>query len=85
MCPSSQNSNWLPPLFSLALLPPPWLLTSATVTAWAWSTAAMLWRCSAPSSPLLRLHVQTLRPRLNAGKRPPYTMRAARLRLVKHA
>lgn len=34
-------------------------------------------------SPLLTLHVGTLRPRANAGKRPPYAMRGPGLRLVK--
>ena len=66
----------------------PWLfcvLCSATAMASMSRTAATLWKCSAPSSPLMRLHVQTLKLKPSAGKRPPYTMRAPRLRLVKPA
>ena len=34
-------------------------------------------------SPLLRLHIETLRLRDDGGARPPYAMRLPRLRLIK--
>lgn len=64
----------------------PWLLCvqcSAIAMASMSSAAARLWTCSRPSSPLIKLHVQTLRLNPTAGKRPPYAMRGRRLRLVK--
>lgn len=85
MCTSSPSSNSLLPLCSLALLLPPWLLTSATATVWTWSAAATRSTCRTPSSALLRQHVQTLKLNRHAGKRPPYTMRALRLLPAKRA
>lgn len=69
---------WWPPLWASL-----WLAGSATTWAYRWSAAAARWPCKRPSSPLLTLHVQTLRLNQSAGKRPPYRMRAPRLHLVK--
>ena len=73
------RSCWLPSLLSC------WLLLQASTAAHKWSAAARRLNNSAPSSPLLRLHMQTLRLRPNGGRRPHYAMRAPRLRLVKPA
>lgn len=70
-------SSWLLPLRYLA---------AATGLAQAWSQDAALRLNSIPQqpmrrrgSPILRLHVQTLRLNPHAGKRQRYAMRALRL------
>ena len=66
----------------------PLLAWSLCLASWATVMASTL-PAAAPrsprsrlSTPLLTLHVQTLRLNPNAGKRPRYAMRLPRLRLV---
>ena len=63
--------------------PPVWwaqyLAGLATASALAWSGLGP----QRLRTPLLQLHVATLRTRGDAGKRLPYAMRLPRLRLVK--
>lgn len=69
----------LPPLYCYS--PLWWLLYlagSATAMADRMSAASRPWQCRMPSSRLLRLHVQTLRLKQNAGKPQPYVMRSLR-------
>lgn len=66
------------PLLLLSLLPLCW----GTAMASTLNAAALQSLNNRPSTPLLRLHVQTLRLNPNAGQRPRYAMRAPRLRLV---
>lgn len=72
------------PIYCLpSLLASWWLVGAATAMASTLNAVAMPWRCSTPSSPLLRLHVQTLRLNPHAGRRPRYAMRHLPLTLVK--
>lgn len=66
------------PLLLLSLLPLCW----GTAMASTLNAAALHSLNNRPSTPLLRLHMQTLRLNPNAGQRPPYAMRAPRLKLV---
>lgn len=68
--------------FSSWLLFPLCLAASATAMASTLNAAALRSLNARPSTPLLKLHVQTLRLNPNAGQRPRYVMRAPRLRLV---
>lgn len=68
----------LSPLLLLSLLPLCW----GTAMASTLNAAAQQSLSNRPSTPLLKLHVQTLRLNPNAGQRPRYAMRAPRLRLV---
>lgn len=60
-----------------------YLMGLHTAMASKLSEAAARSRSNRPSLRLIRLHVQMLRLNPHAGKRPPYTMQGARLRLVK--
>lgn len=79
MCPYSPLSA----LCCLSLLLPAWAASQVIATGWTWSAAAMRATCRPPSSPLLRLHVRTLRLNRNAGRMPRYAPRETRLRLVR--
>lgn len=57
----------------------------ATATALMCSAGGAHLKCRPLSSPLMRLHVSTLRLNPLAGKRKPYAMRGETLRLVKSA
>ncbi len=59
-----------------------WLCGSGTTLAWKLSGAALQCGNRPRSSPLLKLHVSTLKLKPNAGKRQPYAMRGEPLRLV---
>lgn len=78
---SSQPPLWrassaLPLALWLSWLLPAWALSRATATAWTLSAATMRLQCKTPSSPLLKLHAQTLRLNSGAGlKRPSAWMR----------
>lgn len=75
----------------------PWLYPSWWLLSWAagWATGWQMGAARhvnslspAPTcrirTPLLRLHVETLRPNLHAGQPKPYAMRGGALRLVTH-
>lgn len=75
----------------------PWLYPYWWACSWAagWATGWQMGAARATNSllpahtfrmrtPLLRLHVSTLRPNPNAGQRRPYEMRGGPLRLVSH-
>lgn len=70
-------TSWSP-LLLLSLLPLCW----GTAMASTLNAAALQSLSNRPSTPLLKLHVQTLRLNPNAGKRPRYAMRRTRMRLV---
>lgn len=73
-----------PSIYSWPLLWwPLYLHGVATATAWMWSGGARLSPARPLSSPLLTLHVSTLRPNPHAESRPRYVMRAVPLRRVK--
>lgn len=72
-------SRSLPSYWLLSPLLLPWLLSQATATACKWNAAALRSHYKTPSSPLITLHVQTLKLRTNGGARPPYKMRALRV------
>lgn len=66
------------PLLLLSLLPLCW----GTAMASTLNAGALHSLNKRPATPLLRLHVRTLRLNPNAGKRPRYAMRGTRMRLV---
>ena len=76
----------------LCLFPPLWLLHwgLGLVTGWQMGLAHATSSLSQTPTlrirtPLLRLHVSTLKPSPSAGKHKPYTMQGGHLRLVKRA
>lgn len=81
-CPLSPASNALPLALWLSLLLPAWALSRATATVWTLSAAAMRSSCATPSSPLLRLHAQTLRLNPYAGLPRPRGWLRPHLHLV---
>lgn len=81
MCPHSP----LPAALWLSLLLPAWAASQAIATALALSAAAMRSQCRTPSSPLLKMHVRTLRLNRSAGRPPHCKPSAPRLWLVKPA
>lgn len=75
-----------PSIYSWPLLWwPLYLHGAATATALMWSGGARPLSARPLSSPLLTLHVSTLRPNPSAERRPRYVMRGGPLRLVKSA
>ena len=82
LCPLSQNSNPLPLAFLLSWLLPALAVSRATSTVWTLSAAAMRSQCKTPSSPLLKLHAQTLRLNPHAGCVVPRIWLRPQLRLV---
>ena len=81
-CPLSPISSALPLALWLSLLLPAWALSRATATAWTLSAAAMRSQCKTPSSPLLKLHAQTLRLNPYAGLKRPHAWMRPHLHLV---
>lgn len=81
-CPLSLASNALPLALWLSLLLPAWALSRATTTVWTLSAAAMRSSSATPSSPLLKLHAQTLRLNPHAGLKRPAAWLRPPLRLV---
>ena len=66
------------PLLLLSLLPLCW----GTAMASTLNAAALHSLSNRPSTPLLRLHVQTLKLNPHVERRPQYAMKRRRLRLV---
>lgn len=81
MCRQSQ----LPAFCWLSLLLPQWAASQAIATGFAWSAAITRSTCRPPSSPLLKMHVRTLRLNRSAGRPPHCKPSAPRLWLVKPA
>lgn len=77
LSPRSRSACWLPWLLSW------WLACSATGMAWRLSATLATRERPAWRTPLLRLHVQTLRPSPRAGLTKPEKWLRPPLRLVK--
>lgn len=77
LSPRSRSACWLPWLLSW------WLACSATGMAWRLSATLATRERPAWRTPLLRLHVQTLRPSPRAGLTTPHRWLRPPLRLVK--